>query len=89
LRKQDGMPTTNLSIGLEPVLDFDCSGWPQGKRDELFQAVRSIEGVISVSSAGISTMRVRYAPLIINPSALTVAVNRIADETLPGHGFST
>jgi hypothetical protein len=82
------MPTTNLSIGLEPVLDFECSGWPQNKLDELSQAVRTIQGVTGVNGAGVSTMRVRYAPSRINPSALTLAVNRIADEILPGHNFS-
>jgi hypothetical protein len=82
------MPTTNLSIGREPVLDFECSGWPQEKREELSQAVRAIQGVTSVGGAGVSTMRVRYDPSVINPSALTLSVNRVADEILPGHDFS-
>lgn len=83
------MPTTDLSIGREPVLDFECSGWPVEKRQELSQAVQAIQGVTSVGGAGISTVRVRYDPSIINPSALTLAVDRAADDILPGHNFST
>lgn len=82
------MPTTNLSIGLEPVLDFECSGWPQGKREELSQAVRTIQGVSSVGGAGITTVRVRYDPSIINSSDLILAVDQVADGILPGHNFS-
>lgn len=82
------MPTTDLSIGREPVLDFECSGWPTAKRDELFQAVRATKGVTSVGGAGVSTMRVRYDASIIDPSALTPAVDRVADRVLPGHNFS-
>lgn len=82
------MPTTDLSIGREPVLDFECSGWPAGKRQELFQAVRAIRGVTNVSGAGVSTMRVRYDSSITNPSALTLAVDKSADDILPGHNFS-
>lgn len=82
------MPTTNLSIAPEPVLDFECAGWTPEKRQELFQAVQVIQGVTSVGGAGHSTMRVRYDPSITNPSALTLAVDRIADDVLPGHNFS-
>lgn len=82
------MPTTDLSIAREPVLDFDCSGWPAEKREALFQAVRAIRGVTNVGGAGISTMRVRYDFSIINPLALTLAVDRVADDILPGHNFS-
>lgn len=82
------MPTTNLSIGLEPVLDFQCAGWPEEKREELSRAVRAIQGVTSVGGAGVSTVRVRYDPSIINPSALTLEVDRVADDILPGHNFS-
>lgn len=83
-----GMPTTNLSIGREPVLDFDCSGWPVDKRKELTEAVRLILGVTLVVGAGVSTTRVRYDPSMITPSALTLEVNRVADGILPGHNFS-
>lgn len=82
------MPTTNLSIGLEPVLDFECSGWPVEKREELSQAVRAIQGVTSVGGAGVSTVRVRYDPSITDSSALTREVDRVADDILPGHNFS-
>jgi len=82
------MPTTNLSIAPDPVLDFECSGWPPEKREELLRGVRAIQGVVSVGSAGISTMRVRYDPSSINPSALILAVDRVADVVLPGHNFS-
>lgn len=82
------VPTTDLSIGREPVLDFECSGWPAAKLEELSQAVRAIRGVTSVGGAGVSTMRVRYDPSIIDPSALTLAVDRVADGVLPGHNFS-
>ena len=82
------MPTTNLSIGREPVLDFDCSGWPVAKREELSQAIRAIRGVTAVGGAGVSTLRVRYDPTTIDPSALTVAVDEVADNVLPGHNFS-
>lgn len=82
------MPTTDLSIGREPVLDFDCSGWSVEKREELSQAIRAIQGVTNVGGAGVSTVRVRYDPSIINPSALTLAVNRAADDILPGYNFS-
>lgn len=82
------MPTTNLSIAPEPVLDFECSGWPQEKRQQLFQVVQLIPGVTSVAGAGHSTMRVRYDPLSINPSALTLAVDQVADDVLPGNNFS-
>jgi hypothetical protein len=79
------MPTTDLSIGREPVLDFDCSGWPVDKREELSRAIRAIQGVSNVGGAGVSTVRVRYDPSIINPSALTLAVARAADDILPGY----
>lgn len=82
------MPTQDLSIGHEPVLDFACAGWPDEKRQELSRAVRTIEGVTNVGGAGISTIRVRYDPSTINPSDLTLAVDRIADDILPGHNFS-
>jgi len=82
------MPTTNLSIGLEPILDFECSGWPMEKREELSQAARAIQGVTSVGGAGVSTVRVRYDPSITDSSALTLEVDRIADDILPGHNFS-
>jgi len=82
------MPTTDLSVGREPVLDFDCSGWPVEKREELSQAVKVLKGVTSVGGAGVSTMRVRYDPSTIYPSALTLAVDRVADSVLPGHNFS-
>lgn len=82
------MPTTDLSIKPEPVLDFECAGWPPEKRDELFQTVQAIQGVTSVEGAGHSTMRVRYDPSGINPSALTLAVDQVADEILPGYNFS-
>ncbi len=82
------MPTTNLSVGHEPVLDFECSGWPLAKRDDLFKAVKGIRGVIHVGGAGISTMRIRYDVSMTNPSDLTLAVNRAADVILPGHNFS-
>ncbi|MBU8545106.1 MULTISPECIES: hypothetical protein [Roseomonadaceae] len=82
------MPTTNLSIGREPVIDFDCSGWPLEKRERLTQAVRVIHGVTNVGNAGVSTMRVRYDPLVIVASALTLAVDQVADDILPGNNFS-
>lgn len=82
------MPTTDLSIGRDPVLDFSCSGWPVEKREELSQAIRVLQGVTSVGGAGVSTVRVRYDPSITTPSALTLAVNRLADEILPGYNFS-
>lgn len=82
------MPTTNLSIKPEPVLDFECAGWPPEKRQELFQAVQAIQGVTSVGGAGHSTMRVRYDPSSVDTSALTLAVDQIADHILPGHNFS-
>jgi hypothetical protein len=82
------MPTTNLSIALDPVIDFECAGWPLEKREELFRAVQAIQGVARVGGAGISTMRVTYDPSNINPSALTLAVDQAADEVLPGHNFS-
>ncbi len=82
------MPTTDLSIGREPVLDFECSGWPAAKRGELDQAVRSIDGVTSVGGAGVSTMRVRYDQSLISSSDLTLAVDRVADNIMPGHNFS-
>jgi len=82
------MPTTNLSIKPEPVLDFACEGWPSEKRDELFQAVQAIQGVTSVGGAGHSTMRVRYDSSKTDPAALTLAVDQVADNILPGHNFS-
>jgi hypothetical protein len=82
------MPTTDLSIGPDPFLDFQCAGWPAEKRLELSQAVRAIPGVASVGGAGISTVRVEYNPSIINPSQLVHEVARVADEILPGHNFS-
>lgn len=82
------VPTAHLSIGREPVLDFECSGWPTAKREELSQAVRTIKGVASVGGAGVSTMRVRYDASIIDPSTLTLAVDRVADGVLPGNNFS-
>ena len=82
------MPTTNLSIKLEPVLDFACQGWPQDKRDELFHAAQEIEGVTSVDSAGHSTMRIRYDSSNTDPAALTLAVDQLADTILPGHNFA-
>lgn len=82
------MPTTNLSIGRDPVLDFDCSGWPVEAREKLSRAIRLLTGVTDVGGAGISTVRVRYDPNVIIPSALTLAVDRLADEVMPGHNFS-
>ena len=82
------MPTTDLSIGREPVLDFECSGWSVEKREELSQAIRAIQGVTKIGGAGVSTVRVSYDPSIIIPSTLTLAVNRAADEILPGYNFS-
>jgi hypothetical protein len=82
------MPTTNLSISLEPVLDFECAGWPQEKRNELFEAVKAIQWVTSVGGAGRSTMRVRYDSSNTNLSDLTLAVDQVADRILPGHNFS-
>lgn len=82
------MPTTNLSIGSEPVVDFACSGWPLERRNELFRATTKIGGVTDVTGAGVSTMRVRYDPAIVTYSDLLVAVDRIADDLLPGHRFS-
>lgn len=82
------MPTTDLSIGREPVIDFDCSGWAVEKREELSQAIRAIRGVTNVGGAGISTVRVRYDSTTIDASSLTVAVNKVADSVLPGHNFS-
>jgi hypothetical protein len=82
------MSKTNLSIGENPVVDFDCSGWPQQKREELSQAVHDFAGVTSVTSAGISTVRVYYNPSAIQPEALIVAVDLKADEILPGYNFS-
>lgn len=81
------MPTTDLSIGHEPVLDFDCSGWPVAKREKLSQAVSLIKGVTSVGGAGISMLRDRYDLAIIDPAAPTLAVDRVADGVLPGHNF--
>lgn len=83
------MPTTNLSIKPEPVLDFECAGWPEEKRQELFQAVRLIQGVARVDGAGHSTMRVRYDISSIDPSALMLAVDQIADNMMPGYNFSS
>lgn len=82
------MPTTDLSIGREPVLDFECSGWSTEKREELSQAIRAIQGVTSVGGAGVSTVRVRYDPSIVTSASLTLAVDRAADHILPGHNFS-
>lgn len=82
------MPTTDLSIGREPVLDFECSGWPVDKRNELTEAIRTIAGVTSVGGAGVSTVRVRYDLSIIDLPGLTLAVDRIADDIMPGHNFS-
>ncbi|MFC5549522.1 hypothetical protein [Massilia aerilata] len=82
------MPTTNLTIAAEPVLDFECAGWPIEKRQDLFQAVQGIQGVTGVGGAGHSTMRVRYDPSSTSISALTLAVDQAADTILPGHNFS-
>lgn len=83
------MPKTNLSIAPEPVLDFECAGWPPEKRQELFQAVEVLQGVTSVGGAGHSTMRVRYDPASVDTPALTLAVDHVADKILPGHNFSS
>lgn len=82
------MPTTDLSIGREPVVDFECSGWALEKREELSRSIRAIRGVTAVGGAGVSTVRVRYDSTTIDVSALTIAVNKIADSVLPGHNFS-
>ena len=82
------MPTTNLSIASEPVLDFECAGWPTENRAELFEAAKKILGVTSVAGAGHSTMRVRFDSSITDPSTLTLAVDEVADTILPGHNFS-
>jgi hypothetical protein len=58
------------------------------KREELSQTVRTIHGVTGVGGAGVSTVRVRYDPSIIDPSTLTLEVDRAADDILPGHNFS-
>ncbi|MEZ2354656.1 ATP-dependent endonuclease [Caballeronia sp. RCC_10] len=78
------MTTINLSIGHDPVLDFQCAGWTEQKREELSQAVREIRGVTSVKGAGVSTVRVQYDPSITDHSVLTLAVNQLADAMLPG-----
>lgn len=82
------MPTTDLSIGRDPVVDFQCSGWTVEKREELSRAIRVIRGVTDVGGAGVSTLRVWYDSTTIDLSALTLLVNNIADNVLPGHNFS-
>lgn len=82
------MPTTDLSIGRDPVVDFSCSGWPEAKRDELKNVVGSIPGVTRVSGAGISTIRIGYDDTSISTDNLILAVNRLADGILPGHNFT-
>ncbi|UPL19895.1 ATP-dependent nuclease [Alcaligenes faecalis] len=79
------MTTTNLSIGSEAVIDFDCSGWAEEKRKTFFTIVREIQGVTNVNGAGISTMRVRFNPSIIDHSALKQVVNQAADDILSQH----
>ena len=82
------MPTTDLSIGHDPVVDFNCSGWTQHKRAELSQGIAKLTGVTNVVGAGISTVRVYYDPAAVEPTSLMAAVNELADAILPGHDFS-
>jgi len=44
--------------------------------------------VTSVGGAGVSTVRVRYDPSIADSSALTLELDRVADDILPVHNFS-
>lgn len=78
--------TLNFSIGKNPVLDCDCSGWPEASRQQFQKEARELGRVTRTGGAGISTVRI-YHDADADLDALRTALTDLANTILPGNDF--
>lgn len=78
--------TLDFSIGENPVLDCDCSGWPEASRQQFQQEAQALDGVTRTGGAGISTVRI-YHDADADLDALRTALTDLANTILAGHDF--
>lgn len=77
----------NFSIGENPVLDCDLSGWPEVERRKFQSDAAQIEGVVRSGGAGISTVRIWHSSEV-DRNVLSTKLTELANGTLPGYQFS-
>ncbi len=78
----------DFSVGLDPVVDCDLSGWPSDKRLAFQSQARRIAGVeqVAVVDSGMVQVTHRADTEIRH---LTSALAELANRLLPGRCFST